>query len=300
MRLAGAVDIGATNTKIGIVGEDGRIFRRGTIATKTGSEPAQLIDAIAIELRPMLDAVADERNQVAAIGIAVAGFLDREHTTMVLNPNLTSLAGFPLRRAFEERFELNCHLEVDSNASTVAEYRYGLGRGASRLLGLTLGTGVGGGVIVGGKLLRFTGECAGDVAHIVVDPDGRRCTCGARGCLEAMVNSAAVSERAGSRKPADVISGAKKADSSAINALAETGQFLGRGLASLSPIFAPETIVIGGGLAAAGDFLIEPARKSYDDHVGDEFRGKVAIVGSTFDGWDGMVGAASLALASLD
>jgi len=79
MRLAGAVDIGATNTKIGIVGEDGRIFRRAMIPTKTGRDPAQLINAIAIELRPMLDAVADERNQVAAIGIAVAGFLDREH-----------------------------------------------------------------------------------------------------------------------------------------------------------------------------------------------------------------------------
>ncbi len=300
MRLAGAVDIGATNTKIGIVGEDGRIFRRAMIPTKTGRDPAQLINAIAIELRPMLDAVADERNQVAAIGIAVAGFLDREHTTMVLNPNLTSLAGFPLRRSFAERFELNCHLEVDSNASTVAEYRYGMGRGASRLLGLTLGTGVGGGVIVSGKLLRFTGECAGDVAHIVVEPDGRPCTCGARGCLEAMVNSAALSERAGSRKPADIISGAKKGDAPSIEALAETGRFLGRGLASLSPIFAPEKIVIGGGLAAARDFLIEPARKSYDEHVADEFRGNVAIAGSTFEGWEGMVGAASLALSSLD
>ena len=122
MRLAGAVDIGATNTKIGIVGEDGRIFRRGTIPTRTGRVPAQLVDAIASELRHMLDGVADERNQVAGIGVAVAGFLDREHTAMVLNANLESLRDFPLRRAFEERFELHCHLEVDSNASTVAEY----------------------------------------------------------------------------------------------------------------------------------------------------------------------------------
>src|SRR5207244_3265506 len=210
MRLAGAVDIGATNTKIGMVTEDGRIIRRSTMPTK-GTEPDQLVDA-----------VADERNQVAAIGIAVAGFLDREHTMMVANPNLPSLRNFALRHAFEERFELRCHLEVDSNASTVAEYRFGMGRGASRLLGLTLGTGVGGGVIVSGKLLRFTGECAGDVAHIVVEPNGRHCTCGARGCLEAMVNSAALSERGGSRKPADIINGAKKGDAASISAVAET------------------------------------------------------------------------------
>jgi len=300
MRLAGAADIGATNTKIGIVGEDGRIVRRGTISTKTGAKPDDLVDAIAAELRHMLDAVGDERNQVAGIGIAVAGFLDREHTAMIANPNLTSLLDFPLRRAFEERFELHCHLEVDSNASTVAEYRFGMGRGASRLLALTLGTGVGGGVIVGGKLLRFTGECAGDVAHIVVEPEGRPCTCGATGCLEAMVNSAALSERGGSRKPLEIISSAKKGDAASISALAETGRLLGRGLASLSPIFAPEKIVIGGGLSTAGELLIEPARKSYDEHVGDEFRGKVEIASSKFDGWEGMVGAASLALASLD
>jgi len=300
MRLAGAVDIGGTNTIIGIVSEDGRIIRRSTIPTKTGTEPDHLVDAIALELRQMLDAVADERNQVAAIGIAVAGFLDREHRMMVANANLPSLRNFALRRAFEERFELHCHLEVDSNASTVAEYRFGMGRGVSRLLGLTLGTGVGGGVIVSGKLLRFTGECAGDVAHIVVEPNGRRCTCGARGCLEAMVNSAALSERGGSRKPADILSVAKKGDAASINAVTETGRYLGMGLASLSPTFAPEKIVIGGGLAAAGDLLIEPARKSYDEHAADDFRGQVPIVGSGFEGWEGMVGAASLSLASLD
>jgi glucokinase len=300
MRLAGAVDIGATNTKIGIVGEDGRVFRRATIPTRTGNEPAQLVDAIAAQLRPMIDAVTDERNQVAAIGIAVAGFLDREHTRMVLNPNLSSLHDFPLRQGFEERFELGCHLEVDSNAATVAEYRHGQGRGASRLLGLTVGTGVGGGVIVGGRLLRFTGECAGDVGHVIVEPNGRPCTCGARGCLEAMVSSAALSERSHGHAPAEIIKAAKNGDGASIAALAETGRFLGLGLASLSPIFAPEKIVVGGGLAAAGDLLIDAARASYTEQVGDEFRGKVPISASKFDGWEGIVGAGSLALSPLE
>ena len=112
--------------------------------------------------------------------------------------------------------------------------------------------------------------------------------------------SAALSERAQSRQPHDVITAAKKGDRPSIVALAETGSLLGLGLASLSPIFAPDRIVIGGGIAAAGDLLIEPAQKSYLDHVSDEFRGRAQITGSKFDGWEGMVGAASLALSPLD
>ena len=115
-----------------------------------------------------------------------------------------------------------------------------------------------------------------------------------------MVNSAALSERGGSRKPVDIITGAKKGEAAAISAVTETGRYLGLGLASLSPIFAPQKIVIGGGLAAAGDLLIDPTQKSYDEHAADDFRGKVPILGSTFEGWEGMVGVASLALASLD
>lgn len=115
-----------------------------------------------------------------------------------------------------------------------------------------------------------------------------------------MVCSAAVSERANSRAPHEVIVAAKSGDAVSIRALEETGRRLGVGLASLSPVFAPERIVIGGGIAAAGDILLQPTRKSYAEHAGDEFRESVAIVASTFDGWEGMVGAASLALAPLD
>ena len=300
MRLAGAVDIGATNTKIGIVGEDGRIFRRSTVPTKTGSEPQHLIDAIADELRPMLDAVTDERNQVVAIGVSIAGFLNREHTMMIANANLRGLMDFPLRRAFEEKFELNCHLEVDSNATTVAEYRFGMGRGATRLLGLVFGTGVGGGVIIGGRVLRFTGECVGDPGHVIVEPGGRKCTCGARGCLEAVACSAALSERAGGRAPRDVIDAARKGEKGAVEAFAAIGNFIGLGLASLAQIFAPDRVVIGGGLAAAGDALLQPTRQSFRSHAGDDFRDRVEIVCSTFDGWEGIVGAASIALSPHD
>lgn len=299
MRLAGAIDIGGTATKIGIVAEDGTILRRRTISTIAYAEPVALMDAIASSLRLILDARDSQRNPVSGIGVSVAGFLDREHSAMIHNANLPALRGFPLRRALEERLSLDCRLEVDSNAAVVAEYRHGAGRGATRLLGVTVGTGLGGGVIIDGQLLRYTGECAGDLGHIIVDRKGRRCTCGAQGCLEAMVNAAALSERGGGRRVREIVTSGRKGDKVARKALAETGRWLGLGLASLSPLFAPDRIVVGGGIAAAGELLLDSVQASYRTHVQPEFREKTQVIGSSFDGWEGIVGAASLFLHPL-
>ncbi|MDP9202024.1 MAG: ROK family protein [Gemmatimonadota bacterium] len=299
MRLAGAIDIGGTATKIGIVAEDGTIVRSRTVSTSAAGEPLALVDAIASSLQLMLDARESQRSPVSGIGVSVAGFLDHEHSAMIHNANLPALRGFPLRRALEERLSLDCRLEVDSNAAVVAEYRHGAGRGSMRLLGVTVGTGLGGGVIIDGRLLRYTGECAGDLGHIILDSKGRRCTCGARGCLEAMVNAAALSERAGGRRVREIVNSGRKGDELARKALAETGRWLGLGLASLSPVFSPDRIVVGGGIAAAGDYLLEPTRASYHAHARPEFRENTQVVGSSFDGWEGIIGAASLFLHPL-
>lgn len=299
MRLAGAIDIGGTATKIGIVAEDGSVVKSETIPTSPLGEPIALVDAIVLSLQPLLDAEKAAGKSVVGVGVSVAGFLDSERSAMIQNANLPALRGFQLRRALEERLSLECRLEVDSNAAVVAEYRYGAGRGATRLLGVTLGTGLGGGVIIDGELLHFTGECAGDLGHIILDPKGRACSCGARGCLEAMVNSAALSERAGGRAVREIVSAGRTGDPLALKALAETGWWLGLGLASLSPMFSPDRIVIGGGISAAGDALLNSVRSSYRVHASPEFREKTRIIGSSFEGWEGMIGAASLTLNPL-
>ena len=293
MRSAGAIDIGGTSTKIGIVAEDGSIVARDRVPTSLGGEPRGVVEAIGAALLPMLeDANASD---IVGIGVSVAGFLTPDHSAMVHNANLPALRDFPLRRALEERLSIECRLEVDSNASTIAEFQHGAGRGSRRLLGVTAGTGLGGGVIIDGRLLRFTGECAGDIGHIIVAPDGRLCTCGARGCLEAMVNTAAVSERGAGRSVREIVSSARSGDELARKALAETGWWLGLGLASLSPIFSPDRIVVGGGIASAGRFLLEATVESYRAHARPEFA-ETEVVGSSFDGWDGLVGAASVFL----
>jgi glucokinase len=300
MRTAAAIDIGGTATKIGLVGEDGSAVARATVPTSAAGDPTILVNAVVQVLRPMLEAAAASGCPAIGVGVSAAGFLDHERAAMVGNANLPRLCGFPLRRALEERLTLDCRLEVDSNAAVTAEYRHGAGRGARRLLGVTVGTGLGGAVIVDGKLLRYTGACAGDLGHIIVQPPkGRRCTCGARGCLEAMVCSAAISERAGGRDARDVVSGARQGDPVARTALEETGWWLGLGLASLSPLFAPDRIVVGGGVAAAGDLLLQPTRASYHTHASADLRDRVSLVGSSFDGWEGMIGAGSLVLDPL-
>jgi glucokinase len=299
MRLAGAIDIGGSSAKIGIIAEDGSIVRRDSVPTGLHGEPVVVVDAIASSLLPMLDAANAEGKPVSGIGVSVAGFLNHDRSAMVHNANLPALREFPLRRTLEERLSLECRLEVDSNAAALAEYRHGAGRGSTRLLGVTVGTGLGGAVIIDGALLRYTGECAGDLGHIIVDPTGRLCTCGARGCLEAMVDSASLSERAGGRPVREIIGSARAGDELALAALAETGQWLGLGLASLSPIFSPDRIVVGGGIAAAGDLLLDATRASYRTHARPEFREKTQVVGSSFEGWEGIVGAGSLFLTPL-
>jgi glucokinase len=293
MRLAGAIDIGGSSTKLGIVAEDGSIVRRDSVPTSLHGEPMVVVDAIVTSLQPMLDAEGTGDKTVSGIGVSVAGFLNRDHSAMVHNANLPALHDFPLRQSLKERLGFDCRLEVDSNAAVVAEYQHGAGRGSARLLGVTMGTGLGGGVIIDSKLLRFTGECAGDLGHIIVDHKGRLCTCGARGCLEAMVNSASLSERAGGRAVREIITSAREGDQLAMTALAETGWWLGLGLASLSPIFSPDRIVVGGGIAAAGELILEATRASYRAHARPEFREKTQVVGSSFEGWEGIVGAAS-------
>ena len=296
MRLAGAIDIGGTTIKLGIIAEDGAIVTRREIPTSAGGEPRAIVNDIAAALRPLIEAQAAGDGPVPAVGVAVAGFLDGTRDSMIENANMPLLCGFPLRRTLEERLGLDCRLEVDSNAAVIAEHRFGAGRGAERLLGVTVGTGMGGAVMIAGDLLRYTGQCAGDVGHIIVAPEGRRCTCGSRGCLEAMVCAAALTERAGGRAAREVIDAARSGDRASLDAVAETGRWLGLGLAALSPIFAPETIVVGGGIATAGDLLLEPARASYRAHAASGVSDRVTIAGSAHAGWAGMVGAGSHAL----
>ncbi len=288
MPHAVGIDIGGTSVKVGLVDESGTLLSRASFPTPPGGAPSQLMDGLARALPKLLAG-----RPVESVGVSVAGFLDPGREVMSYNANLPELSGFPLREAIAARFSCAVRLEVDSNAAAHAEYRFGAGQGARRLLFLTLGTGVGGGVVVNGELLRFTGECAGDLGHVIVEPGGRRCPCGALGCLEALVSRPTL-EELGGRPAYELIEAARRGEAKAVMLFAEAGRWLGLGLASLSHLFQPDRIVIGGGLATAGECLFDASRASFAANASPHFSAGVEVLPARFHGHEGVIGAAGL------
>ena len=287
-QFAAGVDIGATNTKVALVSDAGEVARIETFLTEHES-PAELIASIR-------EAVVRCRgtSPIAGAGVAVAGFVNPERDRLSYNPNLPWLEGFPLRDTLAHALGSPVTLEVDSNASCLAEYRFGAGRGSRRFLCLAAGTGLGVGVTVDGALVRFMGECIGDAGHVVVDADGPECTCGGRGCAEAMVAERTIVEKAQSGATLrEVIESARKGNSRAVEELGAAGRALGVAMASLAQIFFPDRIALAGGLAEAEDLVLPAAEASFRRTVNAEARANVEVVKAVLGWRAGVVGAAA-------
>jgi glucokinase len=305
------VDIGGTKIAAGVVDEDGRIVastRRDTPATDQELIESAVVDAVA-ELR--------EDHEVAGIGVGAAGFVGADRRTIVFAANL-AWRDAALADDLEARIDLPVVVENDANAAGWAEFRFGAAEEASDMLMLTVGTGLGGALVLDGRLVRGSGGFAGEVAHMNLVPQGQWCGCGRRGCLEqytsgtALVRTArarAVSadplyapllERAGGDPekidgPA-VTTAAQEGDAGAIALLAELGQWLGYGAASLSAVLDPSMFVIGGGVGSAGDLLLDPARESYMAELVARGHRPIAEFALARTGnRAGMIGAADLA-----
>ena len=211
------------------------------------------------------------------IGIAVAGFLDSGRTCLAYNPNLPWLEHFPLKQHLAEKFALPIELEIDSNAACIAEYRFGFNQTPARFLCITAGTGMGVGMTINGDLLRFAYGCMGDPGHIIVDASGPACSCGGRGCAEAIISAPALAERYRVATLRDVIIAAEAGKPAAIEILSEAGHALGIAAASLAHIFFPDQIAIAGGLSAAGHLLLEPLEASFQQVASRHARSQTKI-----------------------
>ncbi len=270
-----AVDIGGTNTKIGLVDAAGSVHDLRLVPT-SGPDPSRFLDEVLRALDPLLS------QPFSGVGVSVAGFLDDDRTRLIYNPNIEWLQGFPMREMFEQRLGVATVLEVDSNAAALAEARFGEGVGSERFLCVAVGTGVGASMVSHGELLRVAHGCIGDAGHVIVNPEGRKCSCGGRGCAEAMASAPFVVDRyreMGGRfeKASEIIAAAKSGDSVAMDAIAEAGVNLGIALASLANIFFPDTIAIGGGLSEAAAVLLTPASSTFRSVTG-RFAGSARIV----------------------
>jgi glucokinase len=267
------VDIGGTSTKAGVLSTIGEIQFLNSIPTKPDVE--SYFENLVVLIGQTIATARAHGQDTLQMGVAVAGFLDPARDHLVYNSNLSWLERFPLRSALEKRFpSFVIELEVDSNAATMAEYRFGSAQTSQRFLCITSGTGLGVGMTIDGMPLRFAYGCMGDIGHVIVLRDGPLCTCGGRGCAEIMVSAPVVAERY--RKNAgieneqslrDVIEAAEAGNAVATAVLREAGEWLGIAIASMANMLFPDHIAIAGGLSAAGDFTLKPAEQAFRESV---------------------------------
>lgn len=309
--LAVGIDIGGTKVLGGIVDVDGTI-----LDTRRMETPGSDVAAVESTIAAVVDALVDSR-EIVALGIGAAGWMDREGSSVMFSPHL-AWRNEPLRDSLQGRLGRPVLVENDANAAAWAESRFGAGRGETRMICLTLGTGIGGGIVVDGHIERGRFGAAGEFGHMVIVPDGHRCECGNRGCLEQYASGNALGREARELARAsspmmqeilrrvdgdvDAIRGyvvadaALEGDPGASNLFAEVGGWLGLGLANLAAAFDPGRFVIGGGVSATGDLLLEPVRQSFSRNLtGRGYRPEATVVRAELGPEAGLIGAADLA-----
>ena len=301
------IDVGGTKTAAVLLGRDGKVLQRGVRPTPADDERATLETTVELARSLMTD-------DVMGIGIAAAGLVDLEGT-MRYSPNL-ALRDVPLAGFVGSALGLPAVADNDVNAAAWAEFRFGAGREARHMLMITVGTGIGGGIVVDGTPYRGAHGFAAEVGHVVVQPGGPRCGCGNRGCWEQVASGTTIMRKgraAAARHPhsalvqlsggdpaavtgAMVTEAARAGDTVCRGILVEVGHALGVGLASLVNVLDPELVVVGGGAATAGDLLLSPARDAFHRSVeGVDHRPEVPIVEAGLGVDAGAIGAAALA-----
>jgi predicted NBD/HSP70 family sugar kinase len=264
-----AVDIGGGTTKLALVSQRGEVRGWHSFAT-AGESGMAFLDIVVGACRGLQ---AEATTPVAGVSVAVAGFVSPDGA-LDYNPNLPWLEHVPIGKTLKQELGLPVYVDADSNAATLAEYLSEGGRGSSRFLCLTGGTGLGVGMVVEGKLLRIAHGCMGDAGHVIVSPEGPICTCGGRGCAEALLSTAALGVRyADARGGEDagfraLVEDARNGIPAACVLLEEAGYWLGIAAASLANIFLPDRIAIAGGLSQAGDAFFTAAQTSFRGHAG--------------------------------
>ena len=313
--LSVGIDIGGTKVAGGVVDPDGVVVVRARRDTPHRStSPSVVEDTIVDVVAELIDEAGDD---VVAVGIGAAGFVAADRATVVFAPHL-SWRDEPLEANLQRRVPVPISVDNDANAAAWAEWRFGAAQGDSHVVMVNLGTGIGGAMILDGQIMRGRFGIAGEFGHMQVVPGGQRCECGNKGCWEqyasgnALVREARSMMTAGSPMATDLLNlvggdpssltgpmiteAARDGDATATELLGEIGQWLGIGIANLAAAFDPGVFVIGGGVSAAGDLLLEPARTTFRRHLtGRGYRPEARIVAAALGNEAGLIGAADLA-----
>lgn len=288
------LDIGGTKTLALRVDADGLVMAREVVAT-----PADDAEGIVAAAASAVASVLDD--DVVAVGAGVAGIVG--DGVLVFSPNL-AWRNLKVASLISQATGLPCVADNDANVAAWGEFRLGAGRGTEHLLMITIGTGIGGGIISDGRLMHGAHGFAGEIGHIIVEPGGPECGCGNRGCWEQVASGRAIDrlarEALGEDAPAgaEVATLARRGDAAASRIFEDVGRRLGEGIAGLVNILDPEVVVVGGGVIGAGELLLAPARTSFAATVeAHGSRPEVPIVAAALGPDAGAIGAALLALA---
>ena len=312
MTLTIGIDVGGTKVLGGVVDESGNILEKTRRDTprQGGSELTKTIAEVALDLM--------RNHKVSAVGVSAAGFVSSDRKTMLATPNIAGWNGVNLDAELTELIGIDVVIENDGNAAAWGEAVFGAGRGEAHMLMLTVGTGIGSGIVVNGQLHRGAYGIAGEIGHMRVVPEGHLCGCGARGCFEQYASGSGLMRHVREAiaatpdiarnllalgdgtieglKGHHVTEAARAGDVVALAAFNTTAQWLGAGIASLSVILDPAIVVIGGGVVDAGEILLEPTRANMERKM--PFSGKhpsPKLVAATLGNDAGLVGVADLA-----
>jgi glucokinase len=316
-RLVLAVDLGGTKIITAIVSGDGQVVAKERGLTLADEGPTSVINRLLSAIDHLLSSKNIDPSELGGISIAAAGGIDIERGGVVTSsPHLPGWHEVPLRDMVREKYRVGTFLLNDSSAAALGEHRFGAGRGVNSLILLTIGTGIGGGIIIDGKLYQGPSGSAGELGHMTIDIHGQRCVCGNIGCLETLVSGPAIANEAKKRinqgessslvdvaadKIEDITAeeigiAAQGGDLLALDIIHEAATYLGVGLVNLVNIFNPEMIIIGGGVAKLGDLLLDPARRVVQERAFPVSARAVRIVPAELGDEAGVLGAAVFAL----
>jgi glucokinase len=288
-----AFDLGGTNLRAAIVDAAGSVLRRAAVPTDTSAGPSAVIAQI-MQLSHQLGGL----DHTAAVGIAAPGPLDSEAGRIFGIATLPGWENYPLRDVLAGYFGRPVMLENDGIAAAFGEWRFGAGRGLNHVIYVTVSTGIGGGVIADGRVLRGRYGMAGHIGHMMMSADGPRCGCGGTGCFEALASGTAfgaTARAAGFDSASAAVSAARAGDAAALALVAREAQLLGYGFASLLHLYAPQRLVIGGGVSDALDLMQAGIRGQIERHAMPAYR-DIEVVKAELGDNSGLVGAATLAL----
>ena len=317
MRYLVGVDIGGTNIVVGTVSEDGsQVLGVRSVPTQSEEGPQAVIGRIARQVQASMGEAEKSggvrRDSIMGVGIGAPGPLDRERGLVLLTPNL-GWRNLPLRDLVSEAVGLPATLDNDANCAVYGEWWVGAARGAKYVVGLTIGTGIGDGIVLDGEIYHGTSDVAGEIGHTTIDSTGRLCKCGNYGCLEAYASGPAIAARAveGIVSGVDthlpdyvggdltkitaqtVYEAAYANDDFALEVVRDTAKFLGAGVGNLVNIFNPDVIVIAGGVTMAGDRLFVPLRAEVKRRAFEPAVARCSIVPGALPGTAGVIGAAA-------